>query len=118
MEDATGVGLARRTDPETSHIAARLVAGRRAVLILPMLRYFAEHDYLDGLISDDLAQVGLGGSGAWRRVSEMKAAGWIRAAINEHGEEVRRPGRLSARATQTSYRITPAGRAVLAHLDD
>jgi hypothetical protein len=94
---------ARRTDPDTSHQAAKLLGGKAGTMLRQLLEVFARR-----AMTADEAAIEAGFSpadGAWKRVSDLAKA----KLIMDSG--VTRPGRSGRQ--QRVMQITPLGREVL-----
>jgi predicted ArsR family transcriptional regulator len=89
--------LARRTDPETSHEAARVVREKLTVLQQAILEAFRDVGPMSARQAERLGVFGLWGfSTVRKRISELAAAG----LLEEYGSE-----KESGRTGATVYRL-------------
>lgn len=95
---------ARRTDPETSHESARRLSDK-SVMIRALLRTFDA--WPTGLTAEEAAAFAgyAPAAGAWKRVSDLAAFGWI--------EDTGRTRIATTGRPQVVRAITDEGRRVL-----
>lgn len=74
VRERLGLPLARATDPETSHDAARRVVGRESLKVQALAYVRSHPGHCAGEIGD---ATGLGYQRVWRRLSELKREGLI-----------------------------------------
>lgn len=102
--------LARSSDPDTSHAGAGDVEFRLSGQRLAVLEVF---DYAGEQTAWSMQTIGVGGSGPWKRISELRQMGWLDYALDTEGRPKTRMGGYGSQVHV--YRITELGRTALAY---